>query len=197
MKYLFFNLFFGITYLIAACSDTPVSNANTTKEPEVCYNPNALANDTTKRSVKSAVAGKIGNASVNINYYSPKVRERVIWGGLVPFGEVWVTGGHDATNVEISQNFEINGVQIPAGKYAFFTIPGKEFWTVILNKKWDQHLANDYDQKEDLVRIQVTPETNNHTERLQYFVDDAGNNEGAIAVAWEKLKIRLPLKIKD
>lgn len=196
MKYLFFNLLIGITCLIAACGEKPASKANDTDEQEVCYNPNALTNDTTKRSVKSAVAGKIGSASVNINYYSPKVRGRIIWGGLVPYGEVWVTGGHDATNVEISQNFEVNGVQIPAGKYAFFTIPGKESWTVILNKKWEQHLANEYDQKDDLVRIQVIPETNAHTERLQYFVNDAGNNEGTIAVAWEKLKIRLPLKIK-
>ena len=197
MKYQFFNLLIVITYLVAACGEKPASKANATAEPEVCYNPNALTNDTTKRSVKSAVAGKIGSASVNINYYSPKVRGRVIWGGLVPYGEVWVTGGHDATNVTVSQNFEVNGVQIPAGKYAFFTIPGKESWTVILNKKWEQHLANEYDQKDDLVRIQVIPENNAHTERLQYFVNDVGNNEGTIAVAWETVKIRLPLKIKD
>ncbi len=193
MKRFYFNSLLCLSFFAASCGQNPQKSANT--ETEICYDPNAIANDTSRRSIKSAVAGKIGGASVNIYYHSPKVRERIIWGGLVSYNEVWVTGAHDATTVEISKDFEINGVQIPAGKYALFTIPGKEDWTVILNKKWEQHLANEYDQNEDLVRMQVSPQTNAHTERLQYFIEDVGNNEGFISVAWEKLKVRLPLEI--
>ncbi len=165
------------------------------KQPEiVCYNPN-LVKDTSKKSIKSMALAVMNGDSVKINYHSPGVRKRIIWGGLVPFDEVWVTGAHDATTLEIGKPFIIGGKQIPAGKYAFFTIPGKKEWTVIINKNWEQHLATEYDEKEDVVRLKVKPTKNMHTERLQYFVDGK-SNIGKIAVAWEKVKLEFPFTIK-
>src|SRR5688500_453050 len=137
---------------------------------DVCYNPN-LVKDTSKKSITSMAVGVIGSDSVKISYHSPGVRKRVIWGGLVPYDEVWVTGAHDATTIEIAKPFVINGKEIPAGKYAVFTIPGKKEWTVIINSKWKQHLASEYDEKEDIVRIKVKPLKHQHTERLQYFIE--------------------------
>lgn len=168
------------------------------KKPEiVCYNPNALK-DTSKRSINSATVGKIGDANITISYHSPGVRKRVIWGGLVPYDEVWVTGAHNATNMEIDRSFVVGGITIPAGKYALFTIPGKSIWTIIINKKWDQHLANDYDEKDDVVRIKVKPlKQVKLTERLQYYIKNGMANKGTIAVAWEKLKIEFPLTIQN
>lgn len=165
------------------------------KQEEVCYNPN-LVKDTSKKSIKALAIGIIGNDSVKISYHSPGVRGRIIWGGLVPLGEVWVTGAHDATNISIDRPFEVNGKEIPAGKYALFTIPGKSEWTVIINKRWNQHLANEYDEKEDVVRVRVKPKKNNHTERLQYFVDVKNANHGIVAMQWERVRIELPITIK-
>ena len=166
------------------------------KAEEVCYNPNAKG-DTGKRSIKSAAVKKIGVASVAINYHSPGVRGRTIWGGLIPYGEVWVTGAHYATNMEIDKDFVVNGVAIQKGRYAIFTIPGKAEWTVIINKNWNQHLTDDYQQSEDIVRIKVKPIRQKiKTERLQYFITDKGNNKAGIAMAWEKLKIQFELIIK-
>ncbi len=167
------------------------------KTEEVCYNPNAKG-DTSKRSIKSAAIGKIGTAAVVINYHSPGVRGRNIWGGLIPYGEVWVSGAHNATNIEIDKDFIVNGVSIPKGKYAFFTIPGKKEWVIIINKNWNQHLTDDYQQSEDLVRIKVKPQQQKETiQRLQYFITDKGNNKGEIAMAWEKIKIEFPFIIKN
>lgn len=163
---------------------------------EVCYNPN-LVKDTSKKSIKSMAVGIIGNDSVKISYHSPGVRKRVIWGGLVPYDEVWVTGAHDATTIEIAKPFIVGGKEIPAGKYAVFTIPGKNEWTVIINSKWKQHLASEYDEKEDIVRIKVRPRKHAHTERLQYFIEGKKANEGRIAVAWEKIRIEFPVIIKS
>src|SRR5690242_3112371 len=98
------------------------------KTEAVCYNPN-LIKDTTKKSIKSMAYSIVGVDSIKINYHSPGVRKRVIWGGLVPYDEVWVTGAHDATTLEVPKAFVVNGKEIPAGKYAFFTIPGKKEWT--------------------------------------------------------------------
>ena len=166
------------------------------KTEEVCYNPNAKG-DTSKRSIKSAVKGNIGAASIAINYHSPGVRKRTIWGGLVPYGEVWVTGAHNATTLEVDQDFLVNGTSIPKGKYALFTIPGKTEWIVIINKNFSQHLTDDYQKSEDVVRIKVKPKKQKVvTERLQYYINSTGSNKGNISMAWEKLKIEFALSTK-
>ncbi|MBP8114995.1 MAG: DUF2911 domain-containing protein [Chitinophagaceae bacterium] len=162
---------------------------------EVCYNPN-LVKDTTKKSIKSMAFAVVKNDSIKINYHSPGVRKRIIWGGLVPFDEVWVTGAHDATTIEFSMPVVIGGKNIPAGKYAFFTIPGMEEWTIIINRNWHQHLASEYDENDDIMRVKVKPVEHYHTERLQYFVDITDKSSGKIAVVWEKLRIEFLFKFQ-
>lgn len=154
--------------------------------------------DTLKGSLKAMAMGTIGNSGITINYYSPAVRGRVIWGGLVPFDNVWVTGAHKATSMEFNQEVVIGGVTVAPGKYALFTIPGKEQWTFIINKNWEQHLADDYDPKDDVVRVMVTPETEEpHQERLRYVVEEEGDEGGEVVVYWEKLEISLPVRSKN
>src|SRR5687768_1961293 len=106
----------------------------------------STSTDTSKKSIPSETKKRIGNTDITIKYHAPAVRGRVIWGGLVPFNDVWVTGAHSATTIEVGKPFQISGKLIPAGKYALFTIPGTEEWVVIINKNWDQHLADDYSQ---------------------------------------------------
>jgi hypothetical protein len=150
--------------------------------------------DTLKGSLKAKAMGSIGNVGITINYYSPAVRGRIIWGGLVPFDKVWVTGAHRATNIDFNQEVEIGGVTIAPNKYALFTIPGKEEWTIIINKNWDQHLVDDYDQKQDIVRIKVKPETEDaHQERLRYVIEQEGEQAGEIVIYWEKQEVSLPI----
>ncbi len=152
--------------------------------------------DTLKGSLKALVTGKIGNTVVTVNYYSPAVRGRVIWGGLVPMEQVWVTGAHKATSVEFEGAVKIGDVEIPSGKYGLFTIPSKDEWTIIINKNWDQHLTDEYDQKDDLVRIKVKPETEEvNQERLRYVVESEGSKKGEIAIYWEKAEVTLPITV--
>ena len=165
------------------------------KAEDVCYNPNAVR-DTTKKSIKSTAFAVLNGDSITIRYHSPGVRKRIIWGGLVPFDEVWVTGAHDATALEMPKPFVVNGKEIPAGKYAFFTIPRESDWVVILNRNWRQHLASEYDEKEDIVRVVVKPRRIDHLERLQYFIEPNGRGSGTISVAWEKVRIDLPFAMK-
>ncbi len=161
------------------------------KQEEVCYNPN-LVKDTTKKSIKSMAFAIMGDDSMKIVYHSPGVRNRVIWGGLVPYDEVWVTGAHDATTIEFKEAIVIDGKTIQPGKYAVFTIPGKKTWTFILNSNWQQHLASEYEQSEDIIRLQVKPKKNNHTERLQYFIEITEAKKGQLSMAWEKKLIQVP-----
>ncbi|HEV7332426.1 MAG TPA: DUF2911 domain-containing protein [Flavisolibacter sp.] len=136
------------------------------QKEELCYNT-SLVKDTTQKNSKSMAAGTVGGNTVTIKYRSPGVRKRIIWGGLVLYGEVGVTGAHDATLIEIKKPFIVAGKIIPSGKCAFFSIPGQDEWTLIINKHWQQHLASEYDIKEDVVRLKVKPVNVPHTGRLQ------------------------------
>jgi len=150
--------------------------------------------DTLKGSLRSMAMGTIGTTGITINYYSPAVRGRVIWGGLVPFDNVWVIGAHRATSIDFNQEVVIGGVTIAPGKYALFTIPGKDEWTIIINKNWDQHLADKYDQKEDIVRVKVKPGVDDkHQERLRYVVETESDTKGEIVIFWEKIELSIPV----
>ncbi|WP_192823890.1 DUF2911 domain-containing protein [Rufibacter sp. LB8] len=153
-----------------------------------------MVQDTIKKSIPSESIGRIGDATIKIEYHSPGVKGRVVWGGLVPYDQVWVTGAHKATTVEFDKDLLIAGKSVAPGKYALFTIPGREEWTIILNKNWDQHLADEYDQNEDILRTKVKPYSLKHPqERLKYRVEDSGEAEAGIRISWEKIGIRLPV----
>jgi len=128
-------------------------------------------------SPHTSAMGNIGDAHVHIDYSSPGKRGRMIWGGLVAYDRVWSAGAHNATSVDFSEDVRIAGQKVPADTYAFFTIPGRKTWTLILNKNYEQHLADDYDEAEDVLRVEVEPTVlNDPTESLIYVV--AGNGKG-------------------
>ena len=151
--------------------------------------------DTLKGSLKAEAHGMIGDTHLTLQYHSPAVRGRMIWGGLVAFNQVWVTGAHSATNLTIDKDITIGGKPLPAGKYALFSIPGQDEWTIIINKNWEQHLADDYSEKEDVLRFTVKPDTTEqHQERLRYHFQSETDGKGALIISWEKLRLTLPIE---
>jgi hypothetical protein len=191
MKYLFLILI-GFLLLISGCQSHKENTAHG-------HNDEAQAEvpvDTIKKSIAKEEHAQIGGVHFMIKYHAPAVRGRTIWGGLVPYGEVWVTGAHSATSLEFDKDININNTKVPAGKYAFFTIPGKEQWTLIINKNWDQHLADEYEAKDDVVRIDVTPEAwPEPQERLKYSITEATGSNAAISATWEKVRVTLPIQL--
>ena len=151
--------------------------------------------DTLKGSLKAEAHGQIGEAHLMVHYHSPAVRGRTIWGGLVAYDQVWVTGAHSATSLTTDKQILIGGKPLPAGKYALFTIPGKDEWTIIINKNWEQHLADDYTEQEDVLRFTVKPETTGqHQERLRYYFVSEETGKGDLVIQWEKLRLALPIE---
>lgn len=179
--------------LAVALISSEVASTQQVRSP--VSDPNLVA-DSVKGSVYSRAVLFMGSDSISITYHSPAVRRRIIWGGLVPYGEIWVTGAHNATLLETSSLLKVAGKDIPAGRYALFTIPGLDEWIVIFNKNWNQHLAWDYDSKDDLVRFTVKPKQVEHLERLQYFISAPGGSDLLIRMHWEKVMIELPIAIK-
>lgn len=150
---------------------------------------------TKKGSPRTAAMAMIGDNHIHIDYSSPSVRGRVIWGGLVAYDKVWVTGAHKATTISFNKDVAIAGKTIEKGKYAFFTIPGKDEWTVIINKNWDQHLADKYDTQLDVVRFTVTPEILDELqESLKYDVQKKEDNTAVVTMSWERIRISFEAK---
>ena len=175
-----------------ACGNNESASENKTQQDSSSM-PKANA----PKSIPSETKKFVGNTDIKINYTAPAVRGRKIWGGLVPYDEVWATGAHMATTLEIGKDFKIGDKHVPAGKYALFTIPGREEWTVVINKNWDQHLADEYAEKDDVVRVKVKPRTTEEvTERLNYAIDQTGERTANIIISWEKLQIPFSVEIK-
>jgi Protein of unknown function (DUF2911) len=180
----------------ATTSETKSDSTNTKPKPALVIIQKQSEPDTLKGSLEAKATGKVGEAEIKIHYHSPAVRGRIIWGGLVPYDKVWVTGAHSATSVEFSKDVIIGSTTVAAGKYALFTIPGKDEWTIIINKNWEQHLTDDYDEKLDVVRVKVKPEMEeSNQERLRYEFEEK-NGKGEIVVYWEKLEVSLEFKVK-
>lgn len=138
----------------------------------------------------------IGDAHIHIDYSSPGVRDRMIFGGLLAYDAVWQSGAHKATWIETNKDLMINGKVLPKGKYGFFTIPTKGDWTVIFNSNWDQHGKDEYDVKEDILRFTTTPQISETIqEQLEYTVNKATDYSGTISMSWEKVTIEFPFQI--
>ena len=139
----------------------------------------------------------IGDAHIHIDYSSPSINGRIIFGDLLPFGEVWQSGTHKATWFETNKDLLIDNKVLKAGKYELFTIPAKEEWTVIFNTNWDQFGEADYDQKDDVLRFKVKPEyTENAVENLIYKVARLSDSEGKVSLSWENISIGFKLKVE-
>jgi len=195
MKYLVYTFLISTSLVLASCSGTSTNEekSNTNEHQMEEHQHEVTADVPTKKksaSPKKEAMAMVGSNHIHIEYSSPSVRGRVIWGGLVAYDKVWSTGAHKATSINFPEGVVINDTDVPAGKYGFFTIPGEKVWTVILNKNWDMHLADDYQETEDVLRFEVTPQKiDTIQEALEYKVESLSDNTGRISVSWEYLKI--------
>src|SRR5512133_2105001 len=123
-------------------------------------------------SQKASVTQTIGLTDVTITYSRPGVKNRTIWGGLVPYDQVWRTGANEATQIKISSDVTINGQKLAAGSYSLHTIPGKDEWTIVFNGTANQWGSFDYDPAKDTLRVKTKPVwLNESEERLTYSFD--------------------------
>jgi hypothetical protein len=142
------------------------------------------------KSPPASVTGKINGATISINYSSPSVKGRVIWGELVPFNKIWRAGANAATTIETDKDLRIEGSKLPAGKYSFFVIPNEKECVLIFNKVAKMSGTNNYNEKEDQIRVTVKPQiTTKSTESLVYTI-----NEKSIVLSWEKWDIPFSVK---
>jgi hypothetical protein len=143
-------------------------------------------------SSSASVKERVGVTDVSIEYSRPNVRERKIFGGLVPYGAVWRTGANAATKITFSTDVKLGGSPVPAGSYALFTIPGETEWTVILSKVVDgQWGSYGYNPKDDQTRVKAKPVTiSEPLETMTIGVQDIrAGGKANLVVAWDRTKV--------
>jgi len=140
------------------------------------------------------VKQRIGLTDIEVVYSRPGVKDRTVFGGIVPYGQVWRTGANNATKITFSTPVKLNGTDIPAGTYALFTIPGADEWTIIINKGAAQWGAFQYDEKADVTRFKVTPvQLAEQIETFMIEFNDIRDESATLDLVWDHLVV--PIKI--
>jgi len=145
-------------------------------------------------SPKATVMQQVGLTDITIDYSSPAVKGRTIWGDLVPFGEVWRAGANGTTKITFSKDVTVEGAAISKGSYSIFMIPNNAAWTVIINR--DANASEEsYKQENDVVRFNVTPTNVASRERLQYSFSDFTEESTSVNMEWEKMCVTFKVSL--
>lgn len=146
-------------------------------------------------SVKSKVEQRVGITDFSVDYSSPGVKGRAIFGGLVPYNELWRTGANASTKLTASRDFTFGDKTVPAGTYALFTIPGESSWTVILNKNTTINGTTGYDTKDDVARVTAKPSAISARERMTFLFSDTTDDGSRLDLEWDKVRVSVPIKV--
>lgn len=152
---------------------------------------------TPQASLKAEIEQAVGLTTIDVEYFRPAKKGRLVFGDLVPYGKVWRTGANENTTVDIDTDIEINGQNLAAGKYALYTIPKAEMWDVIFYKTTDNWgLPKTWNESDVVLKTSVKPET--LTKDVEYFTIDVtpkNNNEGTLNISWEKTIVHVPFNV--
>jgi hypothetical protein len=159
------------------------------------------------KSLKASRMQRLGiDTDITIEYSSPGVKGRKIWGELVPYGLApgteyskgkpfpWRAGANESTTIEFSKDVLIEGNKLPAGKYGIHMIPSEKDWIIIFSKNNSSWGSYSYNQEEDALRVTVTPVETPHQEWLIFGFDNLAGTSATAFLLWEKLKV--PFKIE-
>lgn len=141
-------------------------------------------------SPAAKIAQQVGLSDVTVDYSRPSTKGRKIFGELVPYGQVWRTGANGATLLTFSTDVKIDGKNIPAGQYALYSIPNKTEWTMILSKNTKLWGSIGYDQADDILRFNVTPnKVSRNYETMEITFADMTDTGANLSIKWETTRV--------
>lgn len=146
-------------------------------------------------SPDATVSQYVGVTKITVDYSSPAVKGRKIWGELVPFGEVWRTGANEATTITFSDPVKVNGNSLEAGTYGIHTIPGESEWEIIFSKDYEVDGPSNFDAGKEALRLKVKPEEHPFTERMMFTITDMTENTANVNLVWENLKVSFNVEV--
>jgi tetratricopeptide (TPR) repeat protein len=140
-------------------------------------------------SQHSVLTQRIGITDITINYHRPLVNGRKVFGGIVPYGQVWRAGANQNTTITFTDPVTIEGKPLAKGTYGLHMIPGESEWTVIFSNNYTSWGSFSYDQKEDALRVTVKPQLSEFHEALAYDFDDMKPDSAQVTLRWEKVAV--------
>lgn len=147
-------------------------------------------------SPRQTVEQQFSITKVSIDYGRPAVKGRVIFGGLVPFGQVWRAGANEATRITFGQEVLFGKQKVKKGTYALYIVPQEKEWKIILNKGVNNWGAFDYDAKDDVVSTTVPVKMmNDKMERFTINFEDITDEKLNLVFEWDKTRADVPIEI--
>ena len=155
---------------------------------------NAQQFRTPRPSPNATVIQTVGVTDITIDYSSPAVKERKIWGDLVPYDKIWRTGANEVTSITFSDPVKVNGNNLAAGTYGIHTISREKEWDIIFSGDTKVNDPSNFDEKKEVLRIKVKPDQNSFTERMIFTFSDMTDNSAMVNLLWEKIKVSFKIE---
>ena len=148
--------------------------------------------DANRLSKNGKTEGSIDGIDLTLEYGRPSVKDRKIWGGLVPYDKVWRTGADECSTITLSSDVTIQGEDLGAGTYSLFTVPGEEEWAVIFNKVAEQWGAFNYDESKDALRVTAQSRPAEFIESLEIQIEGS-----EVVLRWSDLAVPFTIAAAD
>jgi len=140
-------------------------------------------------SQRASVAQRLGVTDITIGYHRPLVNGRKVFGGLVPYDQVWRAGANENTTIAFTDPVSVEGKPLAKGTYGLHMIPGTDQWTVVFSKNSTSWGSFTYKRDEDALRVEVKPALSEMHEALTYDFDDVQPDSAAVTMRWDKLAV--------
>jgi len=145
--------------------------------------------DLPRQSQHALITQRIGITDITINYHRPLVGGRKVWGGLVPYGDVWRSGANENTTITFTDPVTIEGQALDRGTYGLHMIPAADEWTIVFSKNSTSWGSFTYNKAEDALRVTVKPHAADMHEALTYDFDDVKPDSAVVVLEWEKVAV--------
>lgn len=145
-------------------------------------------------SPTASVSQTVGLTTITIDYSSPGVKERKVFGGLVPYNEVWRTGANSATTITFSNDVTIGGTKVPKGKYSILSVPGAAEFTFIINKDIAVSVGS-YKKEDDVVRVTAKPVSCEFRERMAFMFSNFSDQKTIVDLEWERTRVSFEVNV--
>ncbi|WP_299681029.1 DUF2911 domain-containing protein [uncultured Tenacibaculum sp.] len=141
---------------------------------------------------------KVGLANINLQYGQPSVKGRTIFGSLIPYNRVWRTGANASTKFTTDKEINLAGLNLPAGTYGLYSIPGEKEWTVIFNKKSNLWGSAGYNKENDIIRFKIPVTSSKELrETFSIYFENFTINGASMVIAWENTIIKVPVLVNS
>ena len=175
----------GLVAALAACGGGTDGGGDGATGPDAAAaDLPILALDDVKASQSGSVWQQVANTEITVTYDRPVARGRELFGGIVPFGEIWNPGANDATAIAFSRDVTINGNALPAGKYSLWAIPDPNRWTIIFSRAADVFHTPYPGEEQDALRFMATPSFGEHIETLAFYFAEVEKKDAELRLHW-------------